>query len=136
MELKELMKEKQLVWDNSSCQWTSSKLWIIYTYNCKMQYKQTLRVVLKTLKPLEALSAFKEIFQMMEKISVRLDFHCRCRTIWITISRNYAKLGVVACTCNTAAIEAEFRIGVGSILDWGNIYSVEKWISGPPVIQH
>ena len=43
--------------------------------------------------------------------------------------------GVVACTCNPATLEAEFRNGVGSIPVGGNSPSIGGWI-GPPVIQH
>ena len=33
--------------------------------------------------------------------------------------------GVVACTCNPATLEAEFRNGVGSIPVWGNSPSID-----------
>ena len=36
--------------------------------------------------------------------------------------------GVVACTCNPAALEAEFRNGVGSIPVGGNSPSLGGWI--------
>ena len=36
--------------------------------------------------------------------------------------------GVVACTCNPATMEAEFRDGVGSIPVWGNGPSIGGWI--------
>ena len=44
--------------------------------------------------------------------------------------------GVVACTCNPATVEAEFRNGVGSIPVGGNSPSIGRWIVRPPVIQH
>ena len=37
-------------------------------------------------------------------------------------------LGVVACTCNPATMEAEFRNGVGSIPVGGNSPSIDVWI--------
>ena len=43
---------------------------------------------------------------------------------------------VVACTCNSATLEAEFRNGVGSILAEGNSPSIGGWIVWAPVIQH
>ena len=46
------------------------------------------------------------------------------------------KPGVVACTCNPATLEAEFRNGVGSIPVGGNSPSIGGWIVRPPVIQH
>ena len=36
--------------------------------------------------------------------------------------------GVVACTCNPATLEAEFRNGVGSIPVGGNSSSIGGWI--------
>ena len=36
--------------------------------------------------------------------------------------------GVVACTCNPAALEAEFRNSVGSIPVGGNSPSIGGWI--------
>ena len=36
--------------------------------------------------------------------------------------------GVVACTCNPATLEAEFRNGVGSIPVGGNSPSIGGWI--------
>ena len=44
--------------------------------------------------------------------------------------------GVVACMCNPATLEAEFRNGVGSIPVGGNSPSIGGWIVWPPVIQH
>ena len=44
--------------------------------------------------------------------------------------------GVVACTCNPAALEAEFRNSVGSVPVGGNSPSIGGWIVWPPVIQH
>ena len=37
-------------------------------------------------------------------------------------------LGVVACTCNPATLEAEFRNDVGSIIAGGNSPSIDGWI--------
>ena len=36
--------------------------------------------------------------------------------------------GVVACTCNPATLEAEFRNGVGSVPVEGNSPSIGGWI--------
>ena len=36
--------------------------------------------------------------------------------------------GVVACTCNPATLEAEFRNGVGSVPVGGNSPSIGGWI--------
>ena len=44
--------------------------------------------------------------------------------------------GVVACTCNPATLEAEFRNRVGSIPVGGNSPLIGGWIVWPPVIQH
>ena len=44
--------------------------------------------------------------------------------------------GVVACICNPATLEAEFRNGVDSIPVGGNCPSIGGWMVWPPVIQH
>ena len=41
---------------------------------------------------------------------------------------NVSMSGVVACTCNPATLEAEFRNGVGSIPVGGNSPSIGGWI--------
>ena len=45
-------------------------------------------------------------------------------------------LGVVACTCDPATLEAEFQNGVGLIPVGGNSPSIGGYIVWPPVIQH
>ena len=52
------------------------------------------------------------------------------------ISWCYFMPGVVACTCNPATLEVEFRNGVGSIPVGGNSSLIGGWIVWPPVIQH
>ena len=52
------------------------------------------------------------------------------------LSQYPVKLGVVACICNPATLEAEFRNVVGSILVWRNSPSIGAWIVSPPVIHH
>ena len=43
-------------------------------------------------------------------------------------SKVFCKTGVVACTCNPATLEAEFRNGVGSVPVGGNSPSIGGWI--------
>ena len=58
-------------------------------------------------------------------------FHLLILQIWSILES-----GVVACTCNLATLEAEFRNRVGSIPVGGNSPSMGGWIKWPPVIQH
>ena len=44
--------------------------------------------------------------------------------------------GVVACTCNPATLEAEFRNGAGSVPVGGNSSFIGGWIVFLPVIQY
>ena len=44
--------------------------------------------------------------------------------------------GVVACTCSSATLEAEFGNGMGSKPVVDNGPPISGWIVRPPVIQH
>ena len=63
----------------------------------------------------------------------------KCRPIAFTSYKTFLKTkivstdlntkpGVVACTCNPAALEVEFRNGVASIPVWGNSPLIGGWI--------
>ena len=57
-------------------------------------------------------------------------------TVLLKLIFIFIQPGVVACTCNPATLEAEFRNGVGSVPVGDNSPSIGGWIVWPPVIQH
>ena len=77
-------------------------------------------------------------FQWKNLILYTFSFNWKIAAATATTSFNHGRLrgagastelpGVVACTCNPATLEAEFRNGMGSIPVGGNGPSIGGWI--------
>ena len=76
------------------------------------------------------ISSLQENSPLQENSSFRQGITMRkCKTKSI-------QPGVVACTCNPATLEAEFRNGVCLTPVGGNIPAIGGWIVRPPLIQN
>ena len=64
------------------------------------------------------MGVFSAIFMVSNNLTLT-----RCSPVLL-----FYRSGVVACTCNPATVEAEFRNGVGSIPVGGNSPSIGGWI--------
>ena len=81
----------------------------------------------------------KTIFKLYSKFSNKKDSHLKkpLKTWYYGCPRRNlcsGMQGVMACICNTAILEAEFRNAVGSIPVESNSPSIGGWIVWPPVI--
>ena len=71
---------------------------------------------------------FSYVYCSKSRPYTRLAFKRKCTVVKAP--------GVVTCTCNPAALKAEFQNGVGSVPVGGNSLSIGEGIVRPPVIRH